>query len=89
MVLYIIHTTCVGYITRIRPRHHLHLTFSTSHSLTNKEVHVHVKERETHAVNDMIGSDNAGGRLVMSCFPQARILSHFYFGKNEITSANG
>lgn len=65
------------YITR--QRHHLNLTPLTSHSLTNEEVHMHVTETQTHAVNDMIGPDNKGGRLVMSCFPLARIFITFLF----------
>lgn len=100
IIPYITLTTCMGcvlctipcklyYITRIRHRHHLHLTPSTSRSLTNKEVYMHVRETQTHAVNDTIRLDNEGSRLVMSCFPLAHIWSPFYFWKNEITSANG
>ncbi len=59
------------YITRMRQKHHLHLTPSSS--LTNKEACMHVKETQTHAVNDMIGPDNEGDRLLVSCFPMARI----------------
>ena len=61
------------YITRIRHRHRLHLTPSNSHSLTDKEVHMHVRATQTHAANDTIRLDTDGGRLVMSCFPLARI----------------
>lgn len=67
------------YVTRMRQRHHLDLTSTTPHSLTNNKVYMRAGKTQTHAVNDMIAPDSKGGRLVMSCFPLARTFIIFLF----------